>query len=143
MFMGTYYNSIDAKNRVIVPSRHRDKLGGSCVLTKGLDPCLVIYSVPDWEKQMEKIGELPESDPAIRAFIRHFCANAVECGFDRQGRIVVPQELKDYARIQKDLVTMGAMKKIEIWAKEIWETPDNEGKMDSDEFASALEKYNF
>ena len=143
MFMGTYYNSIDAKNRLIVPSKHRDQLGGKCVLTKGLDTCLYIYSTADWDKQMEKIAELPESDPKIRAFIRHFCANATECEFDKQGRIIIPVELKAYAKINKELVTMGAMKKIEVWGKEIWETPDNEGKMDSEEFASALEKYNF
>ena len=143
MFMGTYYNSIDAKNRLIVPSKHRDLLGGKCVLTRGLDTCLYIYSTADWEKQMEKIAELPESDPKVRAFIRHFCANATECEFDKQGRIIIPVELKEYAKITKDLVTMGAMKKIEIWSKDVWETPDNEGKMDSDEFATALEKYNF
>jgi len=143
MFMGTYYNSIDAKNRLIVPSKHRDQLGGKCVLTKGLDTCLYIYSTADWDKQMEKIAELPESDPKIRAFIRHFCANATECEFDKQGRIIIPVELKSYAKITKELVTMGAMKKIEIWSKDIWETPDNEGKMDTEEFASALEKYNF
>ena len=143
MFMGTYYKSIDAKNRLIVPSKHRDQLGGKCVLTKGLDTCLYIYSTADWDKQMERIAELPESDPKIRAFIRHFCANATECEFDKQGRIIIPVELKSYAKITKELVTMGAMKKIEIWSKDIWETPDNEGKMDTEEFASALEKYNF
>ncbi|MGF6375300.1 MraZ protein [Clostridiales Family XIII bacterium PM5-7] len=143
MFMGTYNNSIDAKNRMIVPSKHRDQLGGKCVLTKGLDTCLNIYSMSDWEGQMEKIAMLPESDPKIRAFIRHFCGNAVECEFDKQGRIVIPAELKDYAKIDKDMVTMGAMKKIEIWSKEIWDAPDNENKMDSEEFADSLAQYNF
>lgn len=143
MFMGTFNNSIDAKNRMIVPSKHRDQLGGKCVLTKGLDTCLYIYSLQDWEKQMEKIEALPESDPKIRAFIRHFCANAVECEFDKQGRIVIPVELKEYARIDKEMVTMGAMKKIEIWSKEIWDAPDNDNKMDSTEFANSLAQYNF
>lgn len=143
MFMGTYNNSIDAKNRMIVPSKHRDQLGGKCVLTKGLDTCLYIYSLQDWEKQMEKIEALPESDPKIRAFIRHFCANAVECEFDKQGRIVIPAELKEYAQIDKEMVTMGAMKKIEIWSKEIWDAPENDNKMDSEEFAGSLAQYNF
>lgn len=143
MFMGTYNNSIDAKNRMIVPSKHRDQLSGKCVLTKGLDTCLYIYSLQDWEKQMEKIESLPESDPKIRAFIRHFCANAVECEFDKQGRIVIPVELKEYAQIDKEMVTMGAMKKIEIWSKEIWDAPDNDNKMDSEEFAGSLAQYNF
>ncbi|HKM28406.1 MAG TPA: division/cell wall cluster transcriptional repressor MraZ [Anaerovoracaceae bacterium] len=143
MFMGTYYNSIDTKNRLIIPSKHRDLLCGKCVITKGLDRCLCIYTMGDWEKQMEKIGTLPESDPKVRAFIRHFCANATECEIDKQGRITLPTELKEYARIDKELVTMGAMKKIEIWSKETWDTPDNENKMDTDEFASSLQEYNF
>lgn len=143
MFMGTFNNSIDAKNRMIVPSKHRDQLGGRCVLTKGMDKCLYIYSMGEWEKQMDKIEALPESDPKVRAFIRHFCANAVDCEFDKQGRIVIPAELKEYAGIDKDLVTMGAMRKIEVWSKEIWEAPDNENKMDSEEFAESLAQYRF
>ena len=143
MFMGTYNNSIDAKNRMIVPSKHRDQLGGRCVLTKGMDRCLNIYSMAEWEKQMDKIEALPESDPKVRAFIRHFCANAVDCEFDKQGRIIIPAELKEYAGIDKELVTMGAMRKIEVWSKEIWDAPDNENKMDSDEFAESLAQYRF
>ena len=92
---------------------------------------------------MEKIAQLPESDPKVRAFIRHFCANAAECEFDKQGRIGIPQELKSYAGIEKELVTMGAMSKIEIWAKDIWEAPDNENRMESEDFAKALATYNF
>ena len=143
MFMGTYYNSIDAKNRMIVPSKHRDQLGGKCVITKGLDKCLYIYSLPDWEKQLEKIAVLPESDPKVRGYIRHVCANALECDFDKQGRIVIPAELREYAGIDKELVTMGAMKKIEVWGKEVWDAPDNDTKMDADEFAESLTQYNF
>ncbi len=143
MFMGTYNNSIDAKNRMIVPSKHRDQLGGRCVLTKGMDKCLYIYSMGEWEKQMDKIEALPESDPKVRAFIRHFCANAVDCEFDKQGRIVIPAELKEYAEIDKELVTMGAMRKIEVWSKEVWDAPDNENKMDSEEFAESLAQYRF
>ncbi|MCI9475140.1 division/cell wall cluster transcriptional repressor MraZ [Anaerovoracaceae bacterium 41-7] len=143
MFMGTFNNSIDAKNRMIVPSKHRDQLGGRCVLTKGMDKCLYIYSMNEWDKQMDKIEALPESDPKVRAFIRHFCANAVDCEFDKQGRIVIPAELKEYAGIDKELVTMGAMRKIEVWSKEVWDAPDNENKMDSEEFAESLAQYRF
>ena len=92
---------------------------------------------------MDKIEQLPESDPKIRAFIRHFCANACECEFDKQGRIVIPAELKEYAGIEKEMVTMGAMKKIEIWSKEVWDAPENENKMDSTEFADSLAQDNF
>ena len=143
MFMGTYYNSIDAKNRLIVPSKHRDQLAGKCVLTKGLDTCLYIYSMNEWDKLTEKIAELPESDPKVREYIRDHYANAVECEFDKQGRIVIPQPLIDFAKITKELVTMGAMKKIEIWSREVWETPDNEGSMQTEDYSEALAKYNF
>ena len=143
MFMGTYYNSIDQKNRMIVPSKHREQLGGRCVLTKGLDRCLNIYSPEDWESQMEKVMKLPESDPKVRGFIRHCFANAAECELDKQGRIVIPAPLRAYAGISKELVTMGAMSKIEVWSKEIWDSPDNDNKMDADEFAEALAEYSF
>lgn len=141
MFMGTYYNSIDSKNRLIVPSKHRNRLAGKCVLTKGLDMCLYIYSMEEWDKLTEKISELPESDPKVRKYIRDHYANAVECEFDRQGRIVIPQQLIEYARIEKELVTMGAMKKIEIWSKEVWDSPKNDEK--DEDFSEALAKYNF
>ena len=143
MFMGTTYNSIDEKNRMIVPSKLRSGLGNRCILTKGLDKCLYIYTAQDWEAQMEKIAKLPESDPKVRAFIRHFCANAAECEFDKQGRIVIPPVLKAYANIEKELVTMGAMSKIEVWSKDVWESPENDSKMDSTDFANALAEYNF
>lgn len=143
MFMGTSNNSIDEKNRMIVPSKLRAGLGARCILTKGLDKCLYIYNTEDWDKQMEKIARLPESDPKVRAFIRHFCANACECEFDKQGRIIIPQELKAYAGIEKDLVTMGAMSKIEIWSREVWNAPDNDSKMERADFAQALTEYNF
>jgi len=141
MFMGTYYNSIDSKNRLIVPSKHRNRLAGKCVLTKGLDMCLYIYSMEEWDKLTEKISELPESDPKVRKYIRDHYANAVECEFDRQGRIVIPQQLIEYARIEKELVTMGAMKKIEIWSKEVWDSPKNDEK--DEDFSEALARYNF
>ena len=141
MFMGTYYNSIDSKNRLIVPSKHRNRLAGKCVLTKGLDMCLYIYSMEEWGKLTDKISELPESDPKVRKYIRDHYANAVECEFDRQGRIVIPQQLIEYARIEKELVTMGAMKKIEIWSKEVWDSPKNDEK--DEDFSEALARYNF
>jgi MraZ protein len=143
MFMGTVYNSIDEKNRMIVPAKLRANLGNRCILTKGLDRCLYIYAVQDWEEQMAKISKLPESDPKVRAFIRHFCANATECEFDRQGRIVIPQELKGYADIEKELVTMGAMSKIEVWSKAVWDTASADTKMNGEDFANALSEYNF
>ncbi len=143
MFMGTFYNSIDAKNRMIVPAKHRDELGYSCVVTQGLDKCLNIYTLDDWKKEMAKIETLPSSNPKVRAFIRHFCGNATECEIDKQGRISMTQDLVKYADISKELVTVGAMQKIEIWSKEVWEASEGNIRMSSDEFADALESFNF
>ena len=143
MFMGTTYNSIDEKNRMIVPSKLRLELGERCILTCGLDKCLYIYSISNWETQIEKAKKLPEGNSKVRSFIRHFFSNAVECEFDKQGRIVIPQELKAYADIRKELVTMGAMDKIEVWSKNVWDDPNNNNKMDTSDFANALVEYNF
>ena len=143
MFMGTTYNSIDDKNRMIVPSRFRNELGKSCVLTKGLDRCLYIYTMEDWQKQMEKIDKLPESDPNVRKFIRHYLGNAAECEFDKQGRIVIPQELKSYAGVEKELVTVGARSKIEVWSRAVWENLLNDSTEDPTNPGDALQAYNF
>lgn len=143
MFMGTFFNSIDAKNRFIVPSKHRDQLGGRCILTKGFDRCLYIYSMSEWEKQVAKLSNLRESDAKVRKILRHFFGNATECEFDKNGRVTIPAELKEYAGINKELVTMGAMSKIEVWSKDIWEDPDNKVQMDSDEFSETLDSLDF
>ena len=143
MFMGKYYNSIDAKNRMIVPSKHRDQLGGRCILTKGMDTCLYIYPVAEWEKVVEKVSALPQTDKNVRKYIRDVFANAEECEIDKQGRILIPAELKKRVFIDKELVTMGAMSRIEIWSKEVWEDPDSYPCEEDEDFISQLTKYGF
>jgi len=143
MFMGKYNNSIDAKNRMIVPSKHRDQLGGRCILTKGMDTCLYIYPVSEWEKQMEKISVLPETDENVRKYIREAFSNAEECEIDKQGRILIPAELKNKVFIDKELVTVGAMRRIEIWSKEVWDNPEAYKHDAEDDYISKLTKYNF
>lgn len=143
MFMGTYNNSIDAKNRMIVPSKHRLKLGERCVLTIGMERCLNIYAPEDWEIQEIRMREIPESDLEARKFVRAVFSNAAECEFDKQGRIIIPDNLKEYANIKKELVTMGVMNKVEVWAKEVWTSPDNTEKMDGEAWSKALLQYGF
>lgn len=143
MFMGKYNNSIDAKNRMIVPSKHRDQLGGRCILTKGMDTCLYIYPVSEWEKQMEKISVLPETDENVRKYIREAFSNAEECEIDKQGRILIPAELKNKVFIDKELVTVGAMRRIEIWSKEVWDNPEAYKQDAENDYISKLTKYNF
>ena len=141
MFTGTYQNSIDSKNRMIIPSRYRDQLGGHCMLTRGFDRCLYIYSMDDYEVLVNKIRKLPQSDRDVRKFIREFFSNTEECHLDSQGRILIPQHLRDYAGINKNLVTKGGLDKIEIWSTEVLSDPEGENMMDNEEFVRKLDMY--
>lgn len=141
MFTGTYQNSIDSKNRMIIPSRYRDQLGGHCMLTRGFDKCLYIYSLDDYEVLVNKIRKLPQSDRDVRKFIREFFSNTEECHLDSQGRILIPQHLREYAGINKNLVTKGALDKIEIWSTEVLSDPEGENMMDNEEFVRKLDMY--
>ena len=141
MFMCKYQNSIDAKNRMIVPSKYREELGYKCVLTKGIDKCLYIYPMSEWERFMTKLSALPSSDMNARAFVRHFYANAVECEVDRQGRLTIPQELRDYAGIDKELVTIGILDKIEIWSRAEWENAEDGPQLAPEDIAQKMAEY--
>ena len=141
MFMGKDQNSIDAKNRMIIPAKHRNELGLTCVLTKGIDKCLYIYTMNSWTSFMEKLSKLPSSDPDARAFIRHFYSNAVECELDKQGRITIPQELREYAGIEKDLITVGVLDKIEVWSRSEWEKDENGTQLEPAVFAKKMVEY--
>ena len=121
MFVGKYYNSIDNKSRLIVPAKFRDELRGKCVLAKALDKCLTIYTMEEWQIFADELDKLPKSNPEARVIKRHFNASAAECDIDKQGRLTIPQELKEYAGIEKDLVTVGSNKIIEVWSKEYWD----------------------
>ena len=103
MFMGEYSHSIDAKGRLIIPSRFREELGEEFVLTKGLDGCLSIYPRKEWEAFEQKLSQLPLTNKNARAITRFFVAGAAPCELDRQGRILVPATLREYAGLEKDL----------------------------------------
>ena len=141
MLMGKYQNSIDLKSRMIVPAKYRDELGFRCVLTRGIDKCLYIYPMAEWDRFMSKLSALPTSDANVRAFIRHFYANAVEGEIDKQGRLIIPQELREYASIEKDLVTIGILDKIEIWSKEEWGKAENKTELEPADFAQKMAEY--
>jgi MraZ protein len=138
VFTGQYFNSVGLKNRIIVPSKFREKLGGRFMLTKALDPCLYIYPMDEWQKFQDKLAALPMANKEARAFVRYFAANAVECETDRQGRMIVPQDLKEYAKIDKDLITKGMLTKIEIWSRPVWEIYDEETNLSPDEIAGKM-----
>lgn len=122
MFIGEYQNSIDAKGRIIVPSKFRDELGYKFILTKGLDDCLFLYSMEEWKKFEDKLTNLPVASKEARAFVRYFFSGAAECEIDKQGRLTIPQHLREHAKIDKELVTIGVMSRVEIWSKQEWST---------------------
>lgn len=141
MFMGSYNNSIDAKSRMIIPSKYRDELGLKCVITRGIDKCLYIYPIPEWEAFSEQLSKLPKADPKARNFVRHFYGNAEECEIDRQGRVTVPAALRDYGQIEKELVTIGNGEKIEVWSRNVWDEDMQEAKLNGDDIAEGMENY--
>ncbi len=120
MFMGEYNHTIDAKGRLIVPSRFRESLGSEFVVTKGLDGCLFVYSNEEWANIEEKFRNIPLTTKDARKFSRFFFAGAATCEVDKQGRILLPQVLREYADLQKDVVLAGVLSRIEIWSKERW-----------------------
>ena len=120
MFMGEYNHTIDAKGRLIIPSRFRELLGEEFVLTRGLDGCLSIYPMDEWAAFEEKLRALPLTNKDARTFSRFFVAGATTCQLDKQGRILVPQTLRQFAGLDKDVVLTGNLIRIEVWSKEMW-----------------------
>ena len=120
MFMGEYNHTVDAKGRLIVPSKFREQLGDEFVVTKGLDGCLFVYENTEWKILEEKLKNLPLTNANARKITRFFLAGATLCEVDKQGRILLPAVLRDFAGIDKDAVLVGVGSRIEIWSKDAW-----------------------
>ena len=130
MFYGANYNTLDAKGRLIIPKQFREQLGESFMMTKGLDGCLYVFPMSDWNSFEEKLAALPLTNKNARAVVRHFAAGATLCEMDKQGRILVPEVLRDFAHLQRDVVVEGSMKRIEIWSKEQYDRQAEEDNID-------------
>ena len=142
LLMGEFQNSIDAKGRMIIPAKFRDELGYKCVLTKGLDKCLYIYPMAEWDKLKEKLAKLPLSDPEARKFVRYMYGNAQECEIDKQGRISITANLREYAGIEKELMTVGILDKVEVWSKQVYEGGESGMDQQPSAFSSQMKAYN-
>ena len=121
MFMGEFQHNIDTKGRMIVPAKFRHELGESFIVTRGLDQCLFVYPMDEWEILEGKLKKLPLTKKDARAFTRFFFSGATECEVDKQGRINIPSSLRTYAGLDKECVVIGVSNRIELWAKENWE----------------------
>ncbi len=130
MFYGANYNTLDAKGRLIIPKQFREQLGESFMMTKGLDGCLYVFPMSEWNSFEEKLAALPLTNKNARAVVRHFAAGAALCEMDKQGRILVPEVLRDFAHLQRDVVVEGSMKRIEIWSKEQYDRQAEEDNID-------------
>ena len=120
MFIGEYNHSIDAKGRLIVPSKFREAWGDTFFVTKGLDGCLSVYPTEEWKIFESKLRSLPITNKNARKFTRFFLAGASECEIDKQGRILIPAPLREYAGLVKDAVLVGVSSRIEIWSRDKW-----------------------
>ena len=121
MYMGEYNHSIDTKGRMIIPSKFRETLGDEFVVTKGLDGCLFVFDQTEWSAFEEKLKSLPITNKEARQFVRFFLAGAAAMEVDKQGRILLPGVLREFADITKDVTLIGVGSRIEIWSKERWE----------------------
>ena len=139
MLIGQYQHNIDVKSRVIVPAKFREDLGERFYVTKGLDGCLFVLSQDGWKNLQEKIVGMPISK--ARQLQRFFFSGAAEVEPDKQGRVLIPQPLKDYANIEKDVTFIGTGDRAEIWSTERWtEFNDN---LTEDSIAEAMDMLSF
>ena len=121
MLTGTYEHTIDAKGRVILPADLRAALGEHFFMTKGLEQCLSIYGENEWAELEQKLRKLPITDPNARSLVRHFSASGRPLECDRQGRFLVPANLRGYAGLEKEVVLTGMLNRVEVWSKSEWE----------------------
>ena len=142
LFQGSFEHSVDSKGRVSVPSRFRDIIAeryeGKLVLTMDLDKCVTAYPLEEWERFVEKIRALPQSDKAVKDFTRFVFSNAMECELDRQGRVLIPPALREGAGISKSVVLVGIIGKIEIWDSGAWKARQQDNGTTISEALAAL-----
>lgn len=143
MFMGEFQHSIDDKGRIIIPAKFRDLLGTSFVATRGLDSCLFVYPMEEWGILEQKLKSLSLMKSDARAFSRFFFSGATECVWDKQGRVNLPANLRQYAKLDKDCVILGVSNRVEIWNKELWEQYFEQSEESFNEIAEKLVDFNF
>ena len=138
MFMGEFHHNIDEKNRLIIPSKFRNELGNKFIVTRGIEKCLFIYSLDEWNKIVDKLKELPFTRKDARTFMRMFLSGATECELDNNGRINIPNPLKEYANIKKEVIVIGVNERLEIWSNEGFDDFFNDNIDNFDEIAEGL-----
>ncbi len=140
MFIGEYNHAVDPKKRLALPSKFRNELGKTVVVTRGLDKCLFVYPLEVWQDLAQKLGTMPIGESATRAFVRLMLAGATDVQMDAQGRVLIPDYLKDYAQIDRDVIVAGLFNRLEIWDQERWQEYKRDAEKNTDEIAENLGK---
>lgn len=138
MFIGEYQATIDEKGRISIPAKFRQALKAKVVVTRGLDNSLFLYALDEWKKLAEKLASLPISTANTRAFSRLMLAGAMDCEIDKQGRIILPGYLKEFAKISKKIIIAGLYNRIEIWSEELWTSYKMQTEQQSNAIAEQL-----
>ena len=138
MFIGEYTHNLDSKGRIAMPVKFRNKLTGGAIVTRGLDRCLFVFSGKGWEVLAQKLIALPLAQTNSRAFVRLMLAGAVDAELDKQGRILIPDYLREYAGLKKQAVITGLYNRMEIWDSEAWKQYKAKTESASDEIAEKL-----
>lgn len=138
MLLGEYKHSLDTKGRMAMPAKFREKLITGAIITRGLDKCLFVFGTKDWESLVQKLLSLPLAQSNSRAFVRLMLAGASSVDFDKQGRILIPEYLRKYAGLKKQVVVAGLYSRVEIWDYETWENYKSKTESASDEIAEKL-----
>ncbi|HLR35265.1 MAG TPA: division/cell wall cluster transcriptional repressor MraZ [Tissierellales bacterium] len=138
MFIGEYQHTLDNKGRIIIPSKLREDLGDNFIITKGLDNCLFVYPNSEWKILEEKLKGLPMTNRDARAFVRFFFSGATECTLDKQGRVLLPSNLRKHSKLVKDAVIIGVSTRIEIWSKEEWNSYNDDDSLSYDNIAEKM-----
>ncbi len=139
MLIGEYQHSLDTKGRLIIPSKLRESLGDIFILTKGLDNCLFVYPQDEWKIIEDKLKSLPLTNKDARAFVRFFFSGASECNLDKQGRVLIPSNLREHSNIEKEAMIVGVGTRLEIWSLEDWEAYIGNDNLSYDEIAIQME----
>jgi MraZ protein len=138
VFTGEYFHTFDSKGRVIIPAKFREELGESFFLGKGFDNCLFVFPNSEWEVFLDELKKLSVLSNEQRKFTRKLLSGFIECSMDKQGRILLPPNLREYSRLKDEAVVIGVLNRIEIWNKKDWDKYSDDENMDFEDMAEKM-----
>ena len=138
MLLGEYAHNLDTKGRMAIPAKFREKITAGAIITRGLDNCLFLFTAAEWELLAAKLVALPLAQADSRAFVRLMFAGAMDVPLDNQGRILIPDYLRRYAGLSREVIVTGLYNRIEIWDRETWNRYQKKTESASEEIAERL-----